>query len=179
MRCERVRSWVLIADPEALRLAVAPGAAGTANDHALARIARHLERCAGCRAEISAILQGEQSLARALDAMAAPGARQRDRRGADVASQTATPSAGIRARRRLLWAAVVVLAAAGLAGVIVFPMQRGPEVPARRASPARAGLAALPSEPRSAQTPVIRLSPGQNAAVLKGENPTITIVWYF
>ena len=120
-------------------------------------LAAHLASCPACRALADRVLA-------ATDALRAERA-VRPRRSPEAAATLARAEASrVRSARRARWALAPVLAAAGLAAVLL--VRGGPE-------PGRP-LAARPVPP-----PPLVESAAANVAVFTTDNPTIVVVWQF
>lgn len=121
-----------------------------------AELSLHLRGCARCRAAAERILDAERSLRGTL-AAATP------RRPAADAVERAARRQGARAR--LLWRAVPLAAAAGLAALILTKRQPIPPGP----------IAAPALRP----TVSVTAQPGRNVAVLQTDNPGVVVFWFF
>lgn len=143
LSCADARAALLEAD-----LAALDGAAASA-------LAAHLRACPACRAAADRILVVTAAL------------REERARGPlpplDAAiSRARARGAAARRRRRAAWAALPVLAAAGVAGVL---LTRPP-----------AGTPLAPAAP--VPPPLVESAAGR-VAVFTTDNPTIVVVWQF
>ena len=120
----------------------------------------HLGGCAQCRRAANRILEAERELWGAL-AAATP------QRGADEAVALVRRRAQ---RRRWVWRAAPLAAAAALAAWLAGPWHGGPvpssTVPEHPAQPRPAGFA-------------VHSPPGRSVAVFTTDNPDIVVIWFF
>ena len=120
-------------------------------------LAAHLASCPTCRALADRVLVATDALR---------GERAvRPRRSATAAAELARAEAGrVRRARRARWALAPVLAAAGLAAILLA--RGGPE--------SGRPIAARPTPP-----PPLVESPAAKVAVFTTDNPNIVVVWQF
>lgn len=148
--CERARAWMMEAEPAELR------------GHVDSPWAEHLAACEACRRRADAILAGLAELDDALWTLA------RLPETAQVIPLRRRPSAGWRAVR---WAAPLAMAA-GAAAVLLgrpaAPVGERPGVTAER-------IARVLFAP----APVARAADGRSVAVLKTNDPGVTVVWVY
>jgi hypothetical protein len=147
--CERARAWMLEAEPAGLR------------GEGSSPLADHLAGCGECRRRAEAIVAGLAELDAALAALARPAAPAR---GIPLRRR---PSLGWRAVR---WAAPLAMAA-GFAAVVLgrplAPVGERPGVTAERI--ARVVFAPAP----------VARADGRSVAVLKTNDPGVTVVWVY
>jgi predicted anti-sigma-YlaC factor YlaD len=145
MTCDQAREALLTADLDQLN-ANRPGS-----------LAAHLETCAACRSAADRIA----AITRALQAeRALPPSRPPAR----AASEARVEAGRLRRSRRARWGVVPLLAAAGLAAILILRDGAPPGQP-------------LP--PRAmASPPLVESAPGR-VAVLTTDNPAIVVVWQF
>jgi hypothetical protein len=149
MTCESARSALLEADREALE--------GRGADP----LSAHLRSCARCELVAAALLERERSLADALASRAPPPSPERAQ--AIVRLASASRDARVRAARVL----VPTAAAAALALALLLPEAR----------PARSGGGTRPGEAEAPTSPRIDPPPGRSVAVMRTNDPSITVVW--
>jgi hypothetical protein len=117
----------------------------------------HLRTCARCRRAADRILEAERELWEALSA-AAPG------RPVDEAVGPARRRAR---RRRWMWRAAPLAAAAVLAVALIARREQGHQALPPASAPAiRSGLA-------------VEGPPGRSVAVFQTDNPDIVVIWFF
>ncbi|MCG6989398.1 MAG: hypothetical protein LJF06_14645 [Gemmatimonadetes bacterium] len=168
--CTPFRELMLEADPAELR--------GEGNG----ALARHLRACAPC-ARVAALLLEETArldalleeaphvdvagiLARAGVSSAPPAPAPEAARSATAAARSVPDAVGTRFPRRRLW--IPMAAAAALAAILLL------RVPSVR--PPRASVAAAAERPAP---PLVEPAAGQNAAILRTDDPEITVIWLF
>lgn len=169
--CTPFRELMLEADPAELR--------GEGNGD----LARHLRVCEPC-SRVAALLLEETArldalleeapdvdvagiLARAGVSSAPSGPASEAVRPAMAASAASVPGRlGMRFPRRRLW--IPLVAAAALAAILLL---RAPWV--------RSPTASVAAAPESAAPPVVEPAAGQDAAILRTDDPEITVIWLF
>lgn len=152
MTCASARVLLLEADPSDLR------------GEGESPLAVHLRACAGCRARADAILAAEAELDAALRTLAAPSAEPA---GTGVISIRRSPSRG---GRTALAAATFAALAATVAGVILT------RPPAARPQGATVDEIARLMYP---DAPVAQARAGSSVAILKTNDPGVTVVWVY
>lgn len=167
MRCDAARERLLVADPDVL--------AGAGDGP----LARHLRSCAGCRDAARRILEQQRALA---DALAGLGPRRAPPSPAESGTPPtarATTEQGPRHRAaRHPWVAAI-LAAAGLAGLLLLgPRQEEGPVPDEAGPPAEA-TAEGGEAPGGTTALRVEVPPGRRAAVFDTQHPGVTVVWFF
>jgi anti-sigma factor RsiW len=148
--CERARAWMLEAEPAELR-----GEGSSSLSH-------HLAGCEGCRRRADAILAGLAELDGALAALARPA------EPAKVIPLRRRPAIGWRTVR---WAAPLTLAAGAAAVLLGRPAAPAVERPGVTAERIARVL--------FAPAPVARAADGRSVAVLKTNDPGVTVVWVY
>lgn len=148
--CERPRAWMMEAEPAELR------------GEGCSPLAAHLAGCEGCRRRADTILAGLAELDGALAALARPTA------AATVIPlrRRATPS-----WRTVRWAAPLALAAGAAAVLLGRPAAPAGERPGVTAERIARVL--------FAPAPVARAADGRSVAVLKTNDPGVTVVWVY
>ncbi|HYH79138.1 MAG TPA: hypothetical protein VEX86_05055 [Longimicrobium sp.] len=148
--CERARAWMLEADLAELR-------GGGSSPQA-----EHLAGCADCRRRAEAILAGMAELDGALASLARTGTDAR------VIPLRRRPSPAWRAAR---WAAPLAVAATVAAVVLARPPAPAGEPPGVTAE--RIARVLFP------RAPVARAAEGRSVAVLRTNDPGVTVVWVY
>ena len=120
-------------------------------------LGQHVKECERCRALARRIVDGEQALARTLDAV---------RPNVDLTGLTGRYSRSI-ARRRW-WRLVPLVAAAGIGAVLVL----------RGGAPA-SGDPAVVFEAPSPAPPLVETFTGQNITIFNTRDPDIVVVWFY
>lgn len=147
--CERARDWMLEAEPTELR------------GEGSSPLAEHVAGCDGCRRRAEAIIAGMAELDGALAALARPVPAAR-------VIPISRPSPG---RRTVRWAAPLAIAA-GVAAVVLArpaaPVGERPGVTAER-------IARVLFAP----APVAHAAEGRSVAVLRTNDPGVTVVWVY
>jgi anti-sigma factor RsiW len=146
MTCAEAREALLVAD-----LAQLEAATGALHEH--------LAACPGCRRDAARILAAHDAL-RAQVARPAPGA------AADAARRAIAEGRAL-ARRRRRWMVPLLVAAAGVAIVLLVPRDRAARAPAVAVTVTR------PTPP-----PLVEAA-GAHVAVITTRRPDITVVWQF
>lgn len=196
MRCDAALEILLEADPGRLR----------ADDHAAAD---HVARCSECRRAVDHILHGERLLDGWLGAAPRPDTRaivaaaevtserRPDQAGGTTAGADGPPerSAGPtfdgppRTRPGVRAAAWLALAAAAVAAILLVgdtDRRSDTTFDGARASEPGAGPSTSPrvalrgdAAPHPPATPEIDVPTGRNAAILRTDNPDITVIWFY
>ena len=152
MPCEMKLDVLLEAEPEELA-----GVGDTA-------LAQHVARCSRCRAIAGELLEGQTLLAEGLRLLTPA------RNVESVVDRIRLQAARRRLRSRLR-TVVLPLAAAAVLSVLVV----GARVPRRTVFDDTTARGAATLEAARA----IRVSPARNVAVMKTDNPKITVVWFY
>jgi hypothetical protein len=152
MTCAEAHEAILEADP------------GELSGNGEGALAIHLSGCSKCRQLARLVLDGEADLGRTLvEAVPSPNLDEILERGARRGAQRGTRRSP---RRRFVWATVVPLASAATLVGIFFT--REPQLPGPPYTPPPASVGLDVQAPE-----------GQNVAVLKTNNPDITVLWLF
>jgi hypothetical protein len=118
-------------------------------------LAQHVRACAECRERAATILAESAALADAITAVTAAHQPMR-----------------VQKSRRRRWLAGALLPLAAAAALLVFVMQD------RSASDDPLPPILMPVQ-KVAEVPVVNAQPGRNVAVMRTNNPKITVVWYY
>ncbi|MEX0890813.1 MAG: hypothetical protein WEB88_01505 [Gemmatimonadota bacterium] len=187
MNCEACLEWMLEAEPAELR-----AAASTTGD-----LAAHLARCTRCRAAAERVLAREDEMravwraalpVRRLKVLVATGGRAASAEEVERAEGAATERgsrtgrrSGARSRRRRTAAWLVPLAAAAaLGGVLALQWD---DVSTRFGGDSlertAAAMRLLYPPPTVPEAPVVNAAPGGGVAVLRTNDPRITLILNF
>ena len=154
VNCEMALEQMLESDVEDLT-----GESGT-------DLAAHIAACERCQAVASEIVDGQRRLADSLRAMESG-------RRVDAVLDEVRSQATRRRRRARVFGALVPLAAAAALALLITSDRSGTVPPPSDAVVSESATAVPP--PRT----MVRLPPATNAMVLKTDNPTITVVWFY
>lgn len=157
MRCERARKLILEADPVDLR----GGAAGDLTDH--------LTDCEACAELARSILDSEQALATAIDAMT-------PRTDVEQALARVPQRRSWRHRTRWKRAAWALPLAAAATAVLLLPTGPGDPGPSSAFDPEGPAMERRLTWDFGAT--VVRSASHENVVVLPTGNPDITVVWF-
>lgn len=170
MTCEHARELLLESPPGELR--------GEGESEA----ARHVRDCPACRKLATAFLAAERVLDEELEALAGAGrspdeilgAVRRDVEGDHVrravGERAATPTASSGAGRWRWRLGLALAAAAVLAALLFLPDGTGPRAP---------GAADAPVPGEAAFGDGVEVEADRRFAVMKTEDPTIHVVWFY
>lgn len=164
--CKLMRRMMLTASSEALH--------GMGDDP----LARHIETCPACALIARRLLRRTEELDQVLDAgglapdvdailAQATGAEASER--VVAAEGRRSPRSRVRWRR---WAPLAVAASAAALLILVRARSPGPQ---RSARVDRSEAMVAPSE----AFPTVQSAPGHNVAVIRTDDPDLTVVWYF
>ncbi|UCG88899.1 MAG: hypothetical protein JSW71_10320 [Gemmatimonadota bacterium] len=123
----------------------------------------HVGECSDCAAIARSILAQQQELQRVLGG-------ERPRTNLDAALSRARARALAVRRRRKKWQGAVSLAAAGLAGILIYSVSRDPLPESEWRTPEQSAAVGLD----------IEAPPGKNVAVFEiADRPDIVVVWFY
>lgn len=172
IHCDECRELLLAAEPGVLRgeLPAAAGWADVGDGKRDEQLREHLRTCPRCASLAAALLAETAALDAALRRLSMEPARSGNREPGAAQARPALQREARTSRRRIArWPALVPLAAAAVLLVLWQPWVAVP----RRLPPLAGPQEQVPA------TPVVNASGAGAVAVLRTNNPSITVVWTF